>query len=302
MKKCTLLIVYFSISMSACSLSNTQKTHISNFGKATVLISDSSEAQFLSYKEKLYELQKRRVVMGKTTLDAVLNEAELHSDEKILILMAGVEALKSYGAALISLTSNDQSEEISKSTNKFLSQFESFKKLQDKTVDAKKKQAATDAINAVGGMIVEYKKKKAIEEIILAYSDDVELIAEFLLQQFKIQIDKCKTRTGNDVRHPSMTDNYCTISSNTEYDADRLIANTRNSNSVAYAKETKYIVIQERNRVVARAKENVAILEKFSKANKSLTEVIRNDKHEPKEILSFLKQAHELNINLKVLF
>ena len=68
MKRCIFLIVCLSQLLSACGLSNTQKNHIKDFGKATELVSSTTQIQFVSYKEKLQVVLKSYTKPFKTPL------------------------------------------------------------------------------------------------------------------------------------------------------------------------------------------------------------------------------------------
>lgn len=301
------LVVFLALSLSGCGLAPNQKQQVIQFATATESVSTTTQDQLKSTRDKVIELERRRLFMREeeppqsVDLDGGLNASGIATQIETL------KALQSYGDILNKLASDDQGEAIGKAATNFMTQFEAAKKTQDSSysLDEGKKNAVLGVVDIGGSWFVESEKKKHIKTIVSAYSKDINELAKLLRNDLTLVEDslcidesKRKERTGK----IGVIDIYCTSADAlTELASDAL----KEKNHPFVEREfaySSYVLAQQ-------AKEEIAILSiqgdkvvsKLLLANEQLENVVETDHYTSDDIRAFARQVDELQTHIKVL-
>lgn len=307
MKFNAITVVLLAVVVSGCGLTTAQKSQVGQFATATKAVSISTQEQFISMREKVIEMEKRRLIMRNEPpkndydLDAGLSASALNTQINTL------KALQAYAELLNKLVENSQSEAIKKAANNFMQQYEKAKQLSDESyqLDAEKQSAISGVVDNANAWFIEAKKKSAIKRIVKSYSKSINELAALVKNDLVLtNYSLCLPQPRKKVQEVKVgvIDIYCTS-------ADALrelsLAEINKNNSSFYEREfnfNSYImseqVIQE---VQALSKKGENLVKKLIKANQQLTAVIETGKYKTDDIKLYAQQVQELVSLTKVL-
>ncbi len=306
LQKTILLLILVSI-LSGCGLTPIQKQQVAQFAAATESVATTTQDQFKSTRDKVIELERRRLIMRKETppksldLDGGLSEAGIASQ------VGTLKALQAYGDILNKLAANSQGEAIANAATDFMTQFESAKKTQDSTykLDDSKKNAVLGAVGIVGSWFVESEKKKHIKTIVEAYSKDVGDLSKLLKNDLTLVEDSLcieESKRKKRVSKTGVIDIYCTSSDAvSELAAD--VLKDRNYSFVEreFAYNSYVLAQQAKEEISTLSSQGEKVVSKLSTANDQLLKVIEADNYTTDDIKSFAQQVNELQTHIKIL-
>jgi hypothetical protein len=295
------------LSLSGCGLTPIQKQQISQFATATKSVAASTQEQFRTTRDKVIELEKRRLIMRNEVPPKSFDLDGGLSEEGIAAQIATLKALQSYGDILNKLASNDQGEAIAKAATNFTTQFEAAKQTQDATykLDESKKNAVLGAIGIVNTWFVENEKKKHVKPIIEAYSKDVGNLAVLLKNDLTLVEDSLCIKDTNRKPRTSKTgvmDIYCTSADATsELASDVLLERNHSYQEREFAYDSYVLAQKAKVEIATLASLGDKLVSKLTKANNQLLKVIDDDSYSAETIKEFAKQVQELQTHIKVL-
>jgi hypothetical protein len=306
LKKMLSILAITSI-ISGCGLSPIQKQQVAQFATATESVSTSTQEQFKSTRDKVIELERRRLIMRNQEPPKTFDIDGGLSSTGIATQIATLKALQSYGDILNKLATNDQAEAISKAATEFLTQYEAAKKLRDDSfaLDEDKKNAALGIINIAGSWFVEKEKKKHLKNIVKSYSPEISNLASLLKNDLtlvgdSICIDESKRRT-TDIK-TGVIDIYCTSADGLkELSSDVLKKRNYSFEERAFAYDSYALSQQAIHEIVTLSAAGAKTVSKLVKANDQLFKVIESDEYTTDDIKAFAQQVQELHTLTKVL-
>lgn len=308
MKKIVVVLpVLLCMSITGCGLTALQKQQVSQFATATESISKSTQDQFLSTRDKVIDLEKRRLIMRKQVPPKDFDLDGGLSSSGIATQISTLKALQSYGDILNKLVVNDQSEALSKAATDFLTQYETAKKAEnpDYSLDQTKKDSIIGILGIANSWFVENKKKESVKKIVKAYSEDINNLANLIrnditLTGYSLCIEEDKRKDS--AIKTGVIDIYCTSADGLREISKDVLRNQNFSFSEReYAYESFVLsesAIKEVREISAKGEKLVA---KLIAANNQLTKVIESDKYQTKEIKEYANQVEELLTLTKVL-
>ncbi|WP_143068446.1 hypothetical protein [Azotobacter beijerinckii] len=104
--------------LTGCGLTPIQKQQVAQFATATESVAKTTQDQFKTTRDKVIELERRRLIMRNEAppkdfdLDGGLSESGIATQ------IATLKALQSYGDILNKLATNDQGEAIAKAARR----------------------------------------------------------------------------------------------------------------------------------------------------------------------------------------
>lgn len=287
--------------ISGCGLNPIQKQQVAQFGTTTELVSLSTQDQFKSTREKVIELERRRLIMRNVAPPSTIDVDGGLSATGIATQIATLKALQAYGDILNKLASNDQSAAIAQSATEFLTQYEGAQKLRNGayTLDADKKNSVLEIANIGSSWFIEAEKKKSLIKIVKSYSTEITNLASLLrndltLVEDSLCIDESKRK---EVKSKiGVIDIYCTSADGLrELSADVL----KNRNFLFSEREFAYdsYILSQRaiDEIVALSVQGEKTVSKLISANDQLLKVIESDKYETDHIKAYAQQMQELH-------
>jgi hypothetical protein len=99
----------------------------------------------------------------------------------ITVRVAAGRALASYGQLLEALVEDTQKEQLTKASDRFVT---SFKNFGGKTLSDAQYEVLGTAVQKIGGLLVEHKKKEAVQAIVPQVKPDVDKLCDLFISDF----------------------------------------------------------------------------------------------------------------------
>ncbi|MCL1038172.1 hypothetical protein L2750_13550 [Shewanella submarina] len=307
MKKNIAFPITLCLILSGCGLTPLQKQQVAQFATATESVATTTQDRFKAARDKVMELERRRLIMRNEEPPKSFDIDGGLSAEGIASQIATLKALQSYGDVLNKLASNDQGEAITKAATDFLTQFEAAKQVQDAMykLDDNKKTAVLGVVGIVGTWFVESEKKKKIRPIIEAYSEDIGKLAALLKNDLTLVEDSLcieESKRKSRISATGVMDIYCTSADAVgELASDLLKEPNHSYNEREFAYDSYILAQTAKVEISILSAQGDKLVEKLTKANDQLLGVIKEDKFTADEIKAFAKQVEELNNHIAVL-
>ncbi len=300
-------ILILSAAVSGCALTALQKQQVSQFATATESISQSTQEQFISMRDKVVEMEKARLIMRKEVPPKSFDLDGGLSSSGIATQISTLKALQSYGDVLNKLVLNDQSEAISKAATDFLTQYETAKQLNEPTysLDQSKKDSIIGIINTANAWFIESEKKKSVKKIVKAYTSEINTLANLIRNDITLTgdslcIEKVK-RKINEIK-TGVIDIYCTSADGLKEISKDVLRNKKYSFSEREFAYNSYVLSEKAiQEVRALSKKGNKLVDKLISANKQLTKVIESDSYATDDIKNYAQQVEDLLTLTKVL-
>lgn len=176
--------VMVAVVMSGCGLSQVQKDSIGQFSRSTATFGETVSAQLVDARGTVMDLNASVLTLTPQRIkDREKIDGALTPD-RLSARIQAAEALRSYGQLLLALVEDTQQAELAEASAKFTQSVRGLdpesRKLSDEQLTA-----VGEVVQDIGGLIVEYKKKKAIEAIVPGADAQVQTIADLFAAEFK---------------------------------------------------------------------------------------------------------------------
>jgi ribosomal protein L17 len=269
-------------SLTGCGLTSKQIIKAQSFGTATTYIGKLGEEEFVNIRNEIIEMNKELVSIDntKTASDLVFDRPT--SPEETATRIAAAKALRSYGELLVKLATEDRTENLEKVANSLINNTSAALK---KDLSDEKKGAINKIFVGLGSFWVEKKKADAVREIIPAYEQAVNELADMLTKDFSVDDDalgylKAYDTTAKRLKNASMRlvnagDKYSVL------ERDRAVQGLVLSEKA----------ITRANEISKKTKEAISGLKK---ANIELVKVIKEEAYSTDDIKEYAKQIQEL--------
>lgn len=306
LRKTACLFILVS-SLSGCGLTQIQKQQIAQFATATESVATTTQDQFRTTRDKVIELERRRLIMRNEAPPQSFDLDGGLSEQGIATQIATLKALQSYGDILNKLATNDQGKDIATAATNFMTQFEAAKQTQDATykLDDGKKKATLGVIGIVSSWFIENEKKKHIKPIVEAYSKDIGNLTGLLKNDLTLVEDSLCIEESK--RKPATTktgviDIYCTSADAvSELASDVLKEDNHSYPEREFAYNSYVLAQQAKAEISTLSSQGDKLVTKLSAANEQLLKVIEDDSFTADDIKAFAKQVEELQTHIKVL-
>ncbi|MDO8546032.1 MAG: hypothetical protein Q7R68_01600 [Nitrospirales bacterium] len=268
--------------LSGCGLTSNQIVKIHSFGAATANIGKLGEEEFINIRNGIIEMNKELVSIDNTKKADSLAFDKPTFAEPTSKRIAASKVLKLYGELLTKLVSEDRSEYLQKAANSLL---DNTSAALGKDLSDEKKGAINEIIVGIGSFWVEKKKSDAAKEIISAYQQAVNELADLLGEDFSLDDDslgylKAYETVAKRLKNASMGlvnagDKYSVL------ERDRAV----------HALVLAQMAITRSNELSSKAKKSI---DGLKKANTELVKVINNQEYSTDDIKNYAKQIQEL--------
>lgn len=304
-KSACLLII--ALILSGCGLTPIQKQQVAQFATATESVATITQEQFKTTRDKVIELERRRLIMRNEVPPKSFDLDGGLSETGIATQIVTLKALQSYGDILNKLATNDQGEAIAKAATNFMIQFEAAKQTQDATykLDESKKNAVLGTIGIVSTWFVESEKKKYIKPIVEAYFKDIGNLAGLLKNDLTLREDSLcieESQRKQAISKTGIIDIYCTSADAvSELAGDVLKEKGHSYQEREFAYNSYVLAQQAKAEISTLSSQGDKLVSKLSQANDQLLKVIEDDSYTADDIKAFVKQVEELQTYIKVL-
>ncbi|MFA0813030.1 hypothetical protein [Microbulbifer epialgicus] len=273
---------------TGCGLTSNQIVKTQSFGAATTKIGKLGESEFENIRIRIIEMNTEFVAIDKTRISSDLNINKPISPEATAVRVAATKALKSYGELLIELTSDYKKENLQRTANSLMNNVNvalGFNFTQ------KDKESIKKVIVGFGSFWVRKKKADAVKQIVTAYENSVNQLADLLIEDFSLEgtagYIKMYDSTARRLRDISI---YI-INRGEEYSAFE-----------RYRAVEALVMSEEAiSRAVKISKMARNAIEGLKKANSELVKIMKKESYSTGDIEVYAKQTQEL-INIFQVF
>ncbi len=296
--------------LSSCGLTPIQKQQIAQFATATESVSTSTQAQFKATREKVIEIERRRLIMRNITPPKDLDLDGGLSASGIAIQIMTLKALGAYGNVLNKLASNDQSEAITKATTEFLTQYEAAIKIQDNaySLNKEKKDLFLKIVGIAGAWFVEQEKKKYMKSLVSIYAPEISKLAALLkndltLKEDSLCIEKQERKLSTTIK-VGVIDHYCT-SAKSLINISSSVLNIKDKEISFQEREFAYnsygLALAAVEEIRLMSTKGAKAVEGLIMANNKVNKVISDDGYTTDDIKAFAQQVEELQTLVSIL-
>jgi hypothetical protein len=301
------IITLSVIFISGCGLTLAQKQQIAQFATATESVSISTQDRLKSTRDKVIDLERRRLIMRNEAPPKKLDIDGGLSATGIATQVATLKALQSYGDVLNKLALNEQSEAISKAATELATQYEAAMKIHDTsyTLDKDKKDAVLGIVNIAGLWFIESEKKKHMKNIVIAYSPEVAKLSKLLINDLTLVEDSLcydEKKRMERVTKIGVIDIYCTSADALKEKAFDVLTGKGFSFAEREFAYDSYVLAQQAiDEIVIMSDQGGKVVSKLSEANDKLSEIIKSDDYKTEDIKAYAQQVNELQTLTKIL-
>ncbi len=275
---CILVLVV----ITGCGLTSKQVVKTQSFGNATSNIGRFGEREFLNIRNGIITMNKELVAIDNTKMADSLKLDRPASVEATAKRVAASKALRLYGELLVELVAEDRTGNLQKTANSLI---ENTSIALKKDITDEKKESLKKIVVGLGSFFVEKKKADAVKEIIPAYQQPIDELAELLLKDFSAEDGslgflKAYEITAKRLKNASM----------------RLVNAGDKYTVLERYKAVQALVIAEKAiyRATEISKKTEKTITNFKKANAELVKIIKNKKYSTDDIKIYTKQIQEL--------
>lgn len=184
--------------LSGCGLTSRQRKEIEVFGLAASTLGATGKEQLSASRDNVIDMKRYRLAIEKVILDPKkAKESGLPAREfyfaNILDLDAGldrndiasrvaaVDVLEQYGKLLMSFTTDRHEKEVKDASSKFAKSVGDFP---HNPMTAEEIDGLNHILSSVGGILVEHRKKEALEKVIPMVAPLIDKICDYLERDF----------------------------------------------------------------------------------------------------------------------
>ncbi len=270
------------VAVSGCGLTAKQVVKTQSFGTATSKIGKLGEEEFINIRNGIIEMNKELISIDNTKTASSLKFDRPTSAEATVTRVAATKALKLYGELLVQLVTEDRTENLQIVANSLI---DNTTAALNRDLTDGKKGALNKLIAGLGSFLIEKKKADAAKEIIPAYEQPVNELADLLSDDFSLDEGslgflKAYDTTAKRLKNASMKlinagDRYSVL------ERDRAV----------YAFILSEKAISRATEISKKAKN---VISNLKKANAELVKVIKDKEYSTDDIKVYAKQMQEL--------
>jgi len=166
------------LALTACGLTVRQKAAIKTFAESTGTLSDLASQEFAQDRADLIKMNEMRRSLDDPTVRTLDGN---YTVDRVKTRVDSVTALKSYADLLNELATSSEAADIKSASDEFVV---NLRKINGISFSDEQADAVSQAVQAVGGMIVEFKRKKAVKLIVARTHTPVIQLADLLSNSF----------------------------------------------------------------------------------------------------------------------
>lgn len=169
--------------MTGCGLSQVQKDSIGQFSRSSASFSETVTSQLIDARGTVMDLNAAVLALAPQRIKDREKIDGALTPERISARIRAAETLQSYAQLLLALVEDTQQTELADASAKFT---QSVRGLDPDSRKLSEEQltAVGEVVQDIGGLIVEYKKKKALEAIVPEADAQVKQITDLVASEF----------------------------------------------------------------------------------------------------------------------
>lgn len=276
----------FAAALSGCALTSMQREAADRFAQASADIGDFAGTEFSHFRSATIDMNATSVVInGHAKVD---NLDGVFDPDRVIERMKAAQALSSYGKLLLALVNDTQEAELKQASNNFVNSFKSLDKDNKQLTDAQL-EGLGQLVQAIGSVVVEAKKAKAVKAIVPAAANDVNRLCDLLSND--LSPDSGQLATG-----------YSATITQLKQDADSFLEKPdKNSTDRLIAVGGRRKAQEEDEHLTQISNQAVNTLTALKAANMELVKALQEDKLSIEDIKTLGKEVNNLKVAVDAL-
>ena len=170
---------------AGCGLSAADKAAISQFSRAATTVGEVTASELVAMRDAVIQMNVARLTLtGREQGLPGPNELEqTFTAQHVTTRVAAANALRSYGEMLLALSEDRPERQLRAAADQFVSSVRSLPDVKQHVTDSQLDAIGT-AVQTVGGLVVEWKKKRALESIVPRANPAVARLCDLLAADF----------------------------------------------------------------------------------------------------------------------
>ncbi|PYN85491.1 MAG: hypothetical protein DMD87_23230 [Candidatus Rokuibacteriota bacterium] len=270
--------------LAGCALSAKQRAAVGQFGDSATTFGDVTSSELKAMRDDTIKMTTARLLLGGRSSDPNLGDPTTLDRgfelKRVETVSGATRGLAAYGKSLAALVDDTQSAQLKAASNEFVASLGRVPAAREKLSD-KQLEAIGTAVQEVGGLWVEWKRKQALTTIVKATRGAVDQLCDLLARDFD-------PRTG------WVAQQLLVIEAPLVGQASDALAGARTYNDRKTVMDAFRLAQSSRMRrteVVARVSEAAKAMKK---ANDALAQAVEDSAWSTQDIQSFAERARSL--------
>jgi hypothetical protein len=276
--------------LSGCGLSAAQKQDLAQFGTATEAMGSLAEDQLVQVRSDVIRMNTANYILDSRHAYTRPQFDQPTSLESITKRVAAAKALKSYGTLLNQLATADHSEGLKKAASEVIANFNTAL---GTGLTSAERDATSGIIMTVGKLMIEKKKKDAVRQIVLAYHEKADTMADLLAGDLTVDERRTEGQWG-------VMDGYFFVAGRLENTSIGALAST-NYNEREAAVNAYILAESARLKAKEVSSQTAKANSGFKKANAALVAAMKTDTYTSTDINAYANSVLDLANMVKVL-
>lgn len=172
---------------AGCALTAEQRAAVSQFSGSAATLGDVTSSELIAMRDDTVKMTIERLLLGGKSKEQNLGDQTSldrgFDVERVETVSGATQALAAYGKSLAALVDDTQSPELKTASNEFVASLGRVPTAKEHLSDAQLGAIGT-AVQEVGGLWIEWKRKQAVTTIVKNSKDAVEHLCDLLVRDF----------------------------------------------------------------------------------------------------------------------
>jgi hypothetical protein len=270
---------------SACGLTTSQRAAVRSFSSATAALGEATSGEFVGMRDEVIRMNTARAELAPPgSIEGPLDGP--FSAEAVVVRTQAATVLHDYGALLQALVDDTQEQELQTASDRFVASVRGLPAAQ-KQISETQLASIGRLVQVAGGLIVEYKKRQAIRQIVPAADPQVATLCDLLAADF--DPDGANLAAGHLLAANALL-----------ADAGTQVRRASNPATRTAATDAYQLATAARNRRLVHARAKEAALE-LKAANKNLADAVASNEISVDDLKNYATTVKTLVDTIKAL-
>jgi len=272
---------------SGCGLTTPQRAAVRSFSEATAALGEVSGREFVQMRDDTIAMNQRRLALTKPESGPTKPLEGQFTVEAVAVRVQATETIRTYGELLQALVDDTQEKELQTAADRFTASVRGLPKV-NRTLKEEQIAALGKLVQAVGGVVVEAKKRDAIKQIVPGASEQIDTLCDLLAADF-------------DPDQPKLAAQYLIAANGLSVEADTAVKRATDPTARTEAAAAYQLADASRARLATLVKMTGDAVTQLKAANRALAQAVATDEVTREELVAYITTVQTLVETAKVL-
>lgn len=184
-RRTLIFVTATTLFLAGCGLSSAQRDAVGQFSTASAAFGDTLEQQLVAARNDVVEMRSLVLATDPRKLSAAQRDKidGAFAPANLGPRLRAAKVIKSYGELLSGLVQDTQQKELEAASTKFTQSVRGLDPDKQRISD-EQLSAIGEMVAAIGGVVVEYKKARAVKAIVPAADEQIKVLATLIADEF----------------------------------------------------------------------------------------------------------------------